>query len=42
MPQSLKEMSVGDTGRLVGFGEGGKAYRKKLLFKGLTPGVEFM
>ena len=41
MPQSLKEMAVGETGRVTGFREGGKAYRKKLLSMGLTPGVEF-
>ena len=41
MPESLKQMAVGETGRVVGFGEGGKAYRKKLLSMGLTPGVEF-
>ncbi|HID45801.1 MAG TPA: ferrous iron transport protein A [Chromatiaceae bacterium] len=41
MSESLKEMAVGETGRVVGFGEGGKAYRKKLLSMGLTPGAEF-
>ena len=41
MPESLKQMSVGDTGRVVGFDKGRKAYRKKLLSMGLTPGVEF-
>ena len=41
MPESLKQMTVGDTGRVVGFDKGGKAYRKKLLSMGLTPGVEF-
>lgn len=41
MSQSLKDMAVGDTGRVLGFREGGKAYRKKLLSMGLTPGVEF-
>lgn len=41
MSKSLKEMAVGDTGQVVGFAEGGKAYRKKLLSMGLTPGVEF-
>jgi len=40
MPQSLKDLAVGDTGRVVGFDKGGKAYRKKLLSMGLTPGVE--
>ena len=41
MSQSLKDLAVGDTGRVVGFGEGSKAYRRKLLSMGLTPGVEF-
>lgn len=41
MSKSLKEMAVGDSGRIVGFGEGSKAYRKKLLSMGLTPGEEF-
>lgn len=41
MPESLKQLAVGDTGRVVGFDKGGKAYRKKLLSMGLTPGVEF-
>lgn len=41
MPESLQQLSVGDTGRVVGFDKGEKAYRKKLLSMGLTPGVEF-
>lgn len=41
MSESLKDMAVGETGRVAGFGVGGKAYRKKLLSMGLTPGVEF-
>lgn len=41
MADRLKEMAVGDVGRVVGFDKGGKAYRKKLLSMGLTPGVEF-
>lgn len=41
MPESLKDLAVGDTGRVVGFGKAGKAYRKKLLSMGLTPGVDF-
>lgn len=41
MSLSLKEMAVGDSGRVVGFGEGSKAYRRKLLSLGLTPGVAF-
>ena len=41
MSQLLKDLVIGDTGRVLGFGEGSKAYRKKLLSMGLTPGVEF-
>ena len=41
MSQKLQDLAVGDTGRVVGFGEGNKAYRRKLLSMGLTPGVEF-
>ena len=41
MSEVLKDMAVGDAGRVLGFGEGSKAYRKKLLSMGLTPGVEF-
>lgn len=40
MSMNLKQLSVGDTGRVVGFGEGSKAYRRKLLSLGLTPGTE--
>ncbi|AZZ92113.1 ferrous iron transport protein A [Hahella sp. KA22] len=38
---SLKDLKVGEQGRVMGFGEGGKSYRRKLLSMGLTPGVEF-
>ena len=41
MSVSLKEMRVDDGGRVVGYGEGARAYRKKLLSMGLTPGVHF-
>lgn len=41
MSETLKEMTVGESGRVLGFGAGGKAYRKKLLSLGLTPGTEF-
>jgi ferrous iron transport protein A len=41
MPLNLKDMAVGDTGRVIGFGEGSVPYRRKLLSMGLTPGVEF-
>ncbi len=35
----LKDLSVGDRARVVGFTEK-SAYRRKLLSMGLTPGVE--
>lgn len=41
MHTKLKEMQVGDQGRVQGFEEGGRGYRRKLLSMGLTPGVEF-
>ncbi|MGR9107174.1 MAG: FeoA family protein [Gammaproteobacteria bacterium] len=34
-------MKVGESGRIIGFGNAAKPYRKKLLAMGLTPGVEF-
>ncbi len=40
MSMNLKQLSVGDSGRVVGFGEGSKTYRRKLLSLGLTPGTE--
>lgn len=41
MPTSLKNLSVGDTGRILGFDKSGGVYRKKLLAMGLTPGTAF-
>jgi len=41
MTVSLKNLAVGDLGRIVGFDQSGKAYRKRLLAMGLTPGTEF-
>jgi ferrous iron transport protein A len=41
MSETLQDLSVGDNGRVIGFGDGSKAYRRKLLSMGLTPGVEF-
>ena len=38
---TLKAMRVGERGRVEGFAEGGRAYRRKLLSMGLTPGVQF-
>jgi ferrous iron transport protein A len=41
MTVNLKNLAVGDLGRIVGFDQSGKAYRKRLLAMGLTPGTEF-
>lgn len=41
MTVSLKNLAVGDSGQVVGFEQSGKAYRKRLLAMGLTPGTEF-
>ncbi len=38
---NLGDLRVGDTGRVAGFEEGGRSYRKKLLAMGLTPGTKF-
>ncbi len=37
----MRDMQVGDAGRVAGFEEGGRSYRKKLLAMGLTPGTTF-
>jgi ferrous iron transport protein A len=42
MSHSLKTLSVGEQGKIIGFEKSGKAYRKRLLAMGLTPGAEFM
>jgi ferrous iron transport protein A len=41
MSMSLKNLIVGDMGKIVGFEPAGKAYRKRLLAMGLTPGTQF-
>lgn len=41
MITNLKMLSVGDTGKITGFEKTGKAYRKRLLAMGLTPGTSF-
>ncbi len=41
MSNNLKMLAVGDTGKVIGFDKQGKAYRKRLLAMGLTPGAEF-
>jgi len=38
---NLKNLSVGDLAKIVGFEQAGKPYRKRLLAMGLTPGTEF-
>lgn len=41
MSHTLNALSVGDSGRILGFDNSGKAYRKRLLAMGLTPKTEF-
>ncbi len=41
MTTCLKDLAVGDTGKITGFDIAGKAYRKRLLAMGLTRGTEF-
>ncbi len=41
MPFRLTKLKVGDQGKIIGFDKIGKAYRKRLLAMGLTPGTEF-
>ncbi len=38
---NLKSLAVGDCGTITGFDKTGKAYRKRLLAMGLTPGTSF-
>ncbi len=41
MSINLKALTVGDSGKIAGFDKSGKAYRKRLLAMGLTPGTPF-
>jgi ferrous iron transport protein A len=41
MVMGLKNLVIGDLAKIVGFEPTGRAYRKKLLAMGLTPGTEF-
>ncbi len=41
MSISLKNFVIGDIGKVIGFSDSAKAYRKRLLAMGLTPGTEF-
>ena len=40
MTESLKDLAVGERAAVVGFQEGAKHYRQKLLAMGLTPGTQ--
>ncbi|NOQ34892.1 MAG: ferrous iron transport protein A [Methylococcaceae bacterium] len=41
MMTNLKALAAGDSGKITGFETSGKAYRKRLLAMGLTPGTPF-
>lgn len=41
MALHLSDLRIGESGKVIGFEKGDKAYRQKLLSMGLTPGVEF-
>jgi ferrous iron transport protein A len=38
---NFQDLVAGDTARIIGFDNTGRAYRKRLLAMGLTPGTEF-
>ena len=38
----MNMLAVGDHGKVTGFDKAGRAYRKRLLAMGLTPGTEFI
>ena len=40
MSKFLSDLSIGDRGVVLGYEEGGRTYRKKLLSMGLTPGAD--
>lgn len=42
MPIKMNMLAVGDQGKVTGFDQAGKAYRKRLLAMGLTPGTKFI
>jgi ferrous iron transport protein A len=41
LSESIQDLKAGESGRIIGFGNAAKSYRKKLLAMGLTPGSEF-
>ena len=42
MPLIFQNLAIGDRARIPGFDNAGRAYRKRLLAMGLTPGTEFI
>jgi Fe2+ transport system protein FeoA len=36
----LGDLSIGEKAKILGYGAGDRAYRRKLLIMGLTPGTE--
>jgi ferrous iron transport protein A len=42
MASTLRDLKIGERARVLGFAEGGRAYRRKLLAMGLTPGIELV
>jgi ferrous iron transport protein A len=41
MTKYLKQLAVGESAKVIGFDKTRKAYRKRLLAMGLTPGTRF-
>lgn len=41
MLNRIKHFTIGDQGKVIGFDKTAKAYRKRLLAMGLTPGTVF-
>lgn len=39
--ERLRDLAEGRRGRVLGYGEAARAYKKRLLAMGLTPGAEF-
>jgi len=42
MSIKMNMLAAGDHGKVTGFDQAGRAYRKRLLAMGLTPGTEFI
>lgn len=42
MEQTLADIAVGETGKILGFDKGAQVYRQKLLAMGLVKGTEFV